>query len=220
VPGPGHGQQGHGARQPETERDRRRRAAEGQRGRQDRPAQAPPDQDRAHGGRQQRAGAEGELEVAGPARGAAEHGEGQDHDQQVQRPDHDGIRGQQGQHEPQPRLTDRQPQPVAEPGGRLLRSRPGRQRRYPQARDEQCGQQAEAGGFHPANDHVGRRQLIGGSGHRRDERGLRRTGSGHRGGGDHGARVSRQRRARADRHGRSRHRRGLRQVSPGEQDHR
>ena len=110
VAGPGHRQQGHGAGQAETERDHRQRAAEDQRGRQDRPAQAAPDQDRAHGGRQQRSGAESELEVAGPARGAAEHGQGQDHDQQVQRPRHDGIGGQQGQHEPQPRLTDRQPQ--------------------------------------------------------------------------------------------------------------
>jgi hypothetical protein len=177
---------------------------------------------------------------------AAEHGEGQDHDQQVQRPYHDRIGGQQGQHEPQPRLPDRQPQPVTDPRGRLLRTRLRRHRHRPEADDEQRGQQAEAGahrehaadpcqrdqhsgqqagrrgpgGFRPARHHVGRGQLIGGGGHRRDQRGLRRTSAGHRGRGDHGSGVGRQRRARTDRHGRARHRRGLRQVPPGEQDHR
>jgi len=128
-----------------------------------------------------------------------------------------GTQGQPGHREP---LQDAEDPPDQVRRDRTLQQGAGGHHQQGVAGPGQQACRRDPGGFHPAHDHVGRRQLIGGSGHRRDEGGLRRAGGGHRGRGDHGSRVGGQRRARVDRRGRARHRRGLRQVLPGEQDHR
>ena len=244
---PGHRQQGHGPGQADTERQRRYHSAEDQRCGQDRGAEAPADEGHACGGGQHRSRAPDGVEVTSPRLGAAEHADRHDDDEQVHRSHHDRVRCQQRQHQTQPRLAGHQPQAPAAPGQRgrvtLLRRR---ERGHPQPGHQQRGDQAQAGAdrehapdaaegnqypgqqprscdphrFQPADDHVGRSQLVGGSGDGGDERRLGRAGRRNRGGRGRGGHISRQRHARDDRRGRGRHRRRLDQVTPGEQHHR